>query len=274
MLSILHLNDNTIENDKAEKIEPLIDFFNQRCLTVVETEANISIDEQMIGYKGKSAPKSFKQYMPKKPTKRGYKLWAKCGVSGFVYGVKLYRGKQKIIPNKDPQILLKCTLRSTTNTTINDETMRDEAEQRKANIKQLGTSGMIVLDFLENIPIGSRIFVDNYFASYSLLKKMTDLGYGITCTLRQNRMKSCPVSSQKQMKKRPRGYYESFINDDENCIVVAWKDNERVLLGSNCVGTDPEIMLQRWSKEENSYVQIPAPQIVPYYNRHMGVSTP
>ena len=80
LLSILHLNDNTTELDKGDKIEPLIHLFNERCRIVVEPEANISIDEQMIRYKGKTAPKSFRQYMPNKSTKQGFKVWAKCGV--------------------------------------------------------------------------------------------------------------------------------------------------------------------------------------------------
>ena len=33
-----------VEQDKANKIEPLIRFFNERCLTIVEPENNVSID--------------------------------------------------------------------------------------------------------------------------------------------------------------------------------------------------------------------------------------
>ncbi|CAF3043524.1 unnamed protein product [Rotaria sp. Silwood2] len=265
LLSILHLNDNTTELDKGEKIEPLINLFNERCRIVAEPEAYISIDEQMIGYKGKTAPKSFRQYMPNKPTKRGFKVWAKCGVSGFVYEMKLYRGSKEIILNKNPTTSLNRTLRSTTTTNNNDE-----IEQRQTNVKEYGLSGVVVLDFLKHIPIGSRIFVDNYFSSFRLIQKMTDLGYGFTCTLRSNRISQCPVPSDKLMKKKPRGYYESYLSDDERCIIVAWKDNKRVLLGSNCVGEEPLFMIKRWNKNEGNHVQVKAPQIVTYYNKYMG----
>ena len=33
--------------------------------------------------------RSTKRYMPKKPTKWGYKLWCRAGISGFVYDFKL-----------------------------------------------------------------------------------------------------------------------------------------------------------------------------------------
>ena len=177
LLSILHLNDNTTELDKGEKIEPLINLFYERCRIVVEPEAYISFDEQMIGYKGKTAPRSFRQYMPNKPTKRGFKVWAKCGVSGFVYEMNLYRGSKEIILNKNPTTSLNRTLRATT--TMNDN---EEIEQRQANVKEYGLSGVVVLDFLKHIPIDSRIFVDNYFSSFRLIQKMTGLGYGFTWT--------------------------------------------------------------------------------------------
>ena len=60
LLSILHLDDNMLEKDKGDKTEPLIRLFNQRCLSTVQPEMNISIDEQMVRYRGKTAPKVFK----------------------------------------------------------------------------------------------------------------------------------------------------------------------------------------------------------------------
>ena len=70
----MHLNDNMVEKDKDDKTELLIRLFNQRCLSTGQPEMNISIDEQMVRYRGKTVPKVFKQCMLKKPTKRGFKL--------------------------------------------------------------------------------------------------------------------------------------------------------------------------------------------------------
>jgi len=74
LLSILHFHANSIEKYKVEKFEPLLKYFNERCKLIVSPEKNLSIDEQMMAYKGTTAPTSFRQYMPKKPTKRGFKV--------------------------------------------------------------------------------------------------------------------------------------------------------------------------------------------------------
>jgi len=239
LLSILHFNDNTVEKDKLQKVEPLIIFFNDRCLNIVHPERNVSIDEQMIGYKGKTAPTSLKQYMPNKPTKRGFKLWAKCGISGFVYEIKIYCGSTSISSNQIPNATLQRSFRSRTTTDSYADVTRAEFEQHNLYIKEFGAASTVVLDFLKHIPLGSRIFVDNYFGSLKLIHKLTDLGYGITCTLRSNRIGQCPIPSEKQMKTQTRGFYQSFVTDDEKATVVVWKDNKTVLLGSNCVGEEP-----------------------------------
>ncbi len=46
----------------------VLEYFNERCKLIVKPEKNFSIDEQMIPYKGTTAPISFRQYMPKEPT--------------------------------------------------------------------------------------------------------------------------------------------------------------------------------------------------------------
>lgn len=44
----------------------------------------------MIKFKGRS---SLKQYMPKKLTKHGYKVWTKCASSGYCLDFEIYTGK-------------------------------------------------------------------------------------------------------------------------------------------------------------------------------------
>ncbi len=76
-----HFHQSTVEKYQAEKnwtnIKILYEWYNM-------------IDEQMIGYKGATAPTSFWQYMLKKPTKRGFKVWTRCAVSTFVYEMNLH----------------------------------------------------------------------------------------------------------------------------------------------------------------------------------------
>ena len=60
------------------------------CRAVPQEECH-SINEQLIPTKSRS---SLHQYLPKKPHKWGIKVWACCGVSGFVYDFDMYTGKQ------------------------------------------------------------------------------------------------------------------------------------------------------------------------------------
>ncbi|KAL4104361.1 hypothetical protein QTP88_019662 [Uroleucon formosanum] len=52
--------------------------------------ASIAIDESMIKFKGRN---SSKQYMPKKPIKRGYKVWALADKHGYLWNFDVYTGK-------------------------------------------------------------------------------------------------------------------------------------------------------------------------------------
>lgn len=271
LLSILHFNNNVIEKNKSDKVTPLIRYFNEKCMTIVEYEREISIDEQMIGYKGTTAPTSLRQYMPKKPTKRGFKVWTKCGVSGFVYEINLYKGSSKAVSmeNLRPGTSSAITTRATTVTMDTNSSLCTTTERKELE-KLYGMSGMVVLDFMENVPLGSLVFIDNYFSSTKLIKKMTDLGYGVTCTLRSNRINNCPVSTEDEFKTKERGYYECYISDNSQCAIVAWKDSKRVLLGSNYVGVAPETTLKRWNKLNRCYTDVKTPQIVTRYNKSMG----
>ena len=84
MRQFLHFVD--LEGQEATrmgKISHLMEIFRKNCLSV-ENEKNQSIDEIMGPYKGAKAG-SLKQYMPAKPNKWGFKLFARAGVSGMIY---------------------------------------------------------------------------------------------------------------------------------------------------------------------------------------------
>ena len=182
LLSILHFHDNSIEIDKVEKVQPILEYFNKRCRQTVEPENNLSIDEQMIPYKGTTAPTSYRQYMPKKPTKRVFKVWTRCGVSAFMCEMILYCDVTKFVSSRPPltDSSLKRTSRNAAATTgpTNNSTINTH---RETLLKDYGSSGMAVLDLTKNAPAGSSIFIDNYFSSTKLMKKLIELGYRVTC---------------------------------------------------------------------------------------------
>ena len=80
--SNLHLVDNsTINgNDKIRKIRMHVDQLRQEFQKVPMLEF-LSVDEQMVRFKGAS---SIKQYVPKKPHKWGYKIFLLADGTGAV----------------------------------------------------------------------------------------------------------------------------------------------------------------------------------------------
>ncbi|CAF4507835.1 unnamed protein product [Rotaria sp. Silwood2] len=239
LLRSLHFNDNVLQVHVIDKIQPLINLFNDQCGSIVNPEKIISVDEQMVGYKGKSAPKSLKQYMPQKPTQRGFKF---CTNNIFI-----------ITSSNNYQFI--CSTRSS----FQNDDNQEKLAKRYDDIKLVDKSGMVVIDLLDNVPKGSHIFVDNYFASLKLLDYMTALGYGLTCILRSNRIGNCPIESEKSMLKQPRGHYDYLVSSDKKMIIVGWQDNRRVLIASNVIGIEPIAQLSRWVKKHRKKNYIYAP---------------
>ena len=95
VLKFLHLSDSQKQPgyDMLYKIHPLLDIvlgnFRNCCIPT----QNLSIDENMIGFKGRL---SVIQYMPKKP---GLKVWVLAhSLNGYTWGWKLYTGKEENAP--------------------------------------------------------------------------------------------------------------------------------------------------------------------------------
>ena len=98
LLASIHFNDNSAAKprghpgyDKLYKVRPILESISQKCLSLYKPHRENSIDEAMVGFKGRS---SLKQYVPSKPTKRGYKVWVRCDSrNGFTCCFQIYTGK-------------------------------------------------------------------------------------------------------------------------------------------------------------------------------------
>ena len=53
-----------------------------------------SVDEIMVGFKGRSI---IKQYMPSKPKKWEIKLWGRCSSTGFLHDFDVYQGRGTLV---------------------------------------------------------------------------------------------------------------------------------------------------------------------------------
>ena len=76
---------------KIQKVKPILTYISGKCSQLFIPGKDLAVDEAMVKYKGRS---SIKQYMPKKPIKRGFKVWMIADSdSGYVTKFKVYEGK-------------------------------------------------------------------------------------------------------------------------------------------------------------------------------------
>nr|XP_047132561.1 piggyBac transposable element-derived protein 3-like [Hydra vulgaris] len=133
----LKVTDEVKKNDRAWKLRPWLEKLRENFLKV-SPEENQSVDEIMVAFKGRSF---LKQYVPNKPNKWGFKLWGRCGVSGYLYDFDLYQGKE--IKKKD-------------------------------EYSPHGIGASVVIKMTSTLPENHifKIFADNYFSSLPLLDEL------------------------------------------------------------------------------------------------------
>ncbi|CAH1957172.1 unnamed protein product [Acanthoscelides obtectus] len=91
----IHFADNNfLDNDphvrKLYKIKPIIDHLQNKFRSVYIPGKNISVDESLMGWKGRL---SWKQYIPSKRKRFGIKFYMLCESStGYVYNFFVYTG--------------------------------------------------------------------------------------------------------------------------------------------------------------------------------------
>ena len=152
----LHFFDNSTLSpphtpgyNKFGKIAQIITMLRSRFAHVWNLGRNISIDEVMIPFKGRS---SLKQYMSMKHIKRGIKVWARADANnGYISAFKVYTG-------------------------------------RKGNTTEKGLGAAVVKGLTEQLHGTYRhVFCDNFFSSVDLAPDLLRAGLYSCGTLRSNR---------------------------------------------------------------------------------------
>ena len=96
LLCFLKAVDPAIENagDCLRKVRFLYDHMQQRCQALYKPGQFVSVDERMIKCKGRV---TFKQYLPKKPVKWGFKVFAVCdAATAMLCNFQTYTGQGNI----------------------------------------------------------------------------------------------------------------------------------------------------------------------------------
>lgn len=133
-----------------------------------------------------------------------------------------------------------------------------------------GLGSKVVKDLLKFIqePKQVEVYFDNFFNSYQLLNDLKTAGFKAIGTVRDNRIRKCPVKSVKLMKKEARGKFD--YRCDGTVYVCRWMDNAVVTLASNHVTHLPSGKVKRYSRRNRKRIDITVPNLVCEYNAHMG----
>ena len=237
---MLHVNDNTSRPDNCQdrlyKIRPFIGEVGEKVRGIVPAE-KLSIDEQVVPFKGKSI---LRTYNPKKPKKWGYKIFVLSGVDGLIHNLEIYTGKIEPCPGQP----------------------------------DIKASGNIVLLLLAAILRGVwyKIYCDNWFTSVGLQTTLSKQGIACLGTVRSNRLPGCTLPTDKTMRRQGRGttcLQTTTINGVE-LRATKWFDNRGVVLLSTYAAVEPTNQIERFNRKLRRKHQISCTTAVRCYNKHMG----
>uniref|UniRef100_A0A3B1KH96 PiggyBac transposable element-derived protein domain-containing protein n=1 Tax=Astyanax mexicanus TaxID=7994 RepID=A0A3B1KH96_ASTMX len=239
----IHFNDNSLDlsptnpcRDPLFKLRPLLNFALDT-MNNIPMDEHLSVDEQIIPYKGKSR---LKLYNPSKPHKWGYKVYLLCDSKGIAYNFEFHTGKiQPLIGMPD-----------------------------------LGASSNIVLRVASIVPQGQnfKLYHDNWFTSTGLEMEMAKKKIYCLGTVRANRLKGCSLKSDKDLKTIGRGAFDEKVATFEGGQLIAckWQDNRTVTMLSTFAGAYPTCKVKRWDRKLSKVTDVQCPSSVVTYNKNMG----
>lgn len=153
-------------DDRLFKLRPLITQLNRQYQNLYVPSQVQSIDEAMILFKGHS---SIKQYNPMNPIKRGYKIWCRAGISGYINQFDVYQGKSSNVTG-------------------------DATES-------FGLGGKVIANLSKSLQHKNHVLdFDNYFSSVPLLHCLLEKGIYACCTVRPDRKLLPKLKADKELK--------------------------------------------------------------------------
>lgn len=190
----------------VNRVKPLYDITNKNFRRYYQHSTEVSIDEAMKGYKGRS---ELCQYMPGKPDKYGIKFWARCdGRTSYMSMYQLYTGKRDRTPIQ----------------------------------LQHGLGYRVVHDLTRDlVGLNHHVYHDRFFTGVTLARDLL-LEDIYTCgTINSNRKEIPPQLRQKTaiIKRQIPKRGDSVAYKKDGLSVTAWNDNDVVLILHNNSSSDP-----------------------------------
>ncbi len=170
---------------------------NRRFRREFQPDCNISIDESMVPFKGRSP---FRQYIKSKPRKWGMKLWCLAdAVTGYVQTFSVYTG---VTPEAQGSLSYRVVINL---------------------IKLSGLAGF-----------GYRLFVDNFFTSVELFQDLFSNFLTLACgTVRLGRRGFPKTVVSKKPENLPKERGSSVCAQKGPLLVTAWQDRKLVYIMSS-----------------------------------------
>ena len=240
LLRCLHLNDNSTAArqgedgyDKLHKIRPLLETVQHNSLNMYRPHQQNSIDETMVLFKGRIG---FKQYMPNKPVKWGYKVWMRANATnGYCCDYDIYTGAL------DGSI-------------------------------EHGLGASLVKRMVRPLcGKGYHVFYDNFFSSVQLAQDLIqDKVYTIgTTRINRKNWPNCLKALKELQKTMSRGDSKSILVQGGEVECIVWKDNRCVPFVNTISTPGQEETVQRRVKD-GSRQSVKCPTSVKLYNQFMG----
>ena len=174
-------------------VRELWELFIQKCRTCYNPSANCTIDEQLVGFRGRCP---FRVYMPQKLDKYGIKIWWSCdSATDYAFNGQVYLG-------------------------------------REGNLPEVGLTRRVVEDLSRPIEhTGRNLTMDNFFTSIPLAQNLLTKGLTLLGTLKANKPE-IPQEFQKDRSKEVQSSLHGFNNKMTLCSYVPKRGRSVILLST------------------------------------------
>ena len=112
--------------------------------------------------------------------------------------------------------------------------------------------------------------MDDLFSTFGLELQLKSPGIYKTATFCTNRLKGCPLGSDKKLKKEGRESYDYRTDVNSGLHLVKWYDNKYVPLASKFSRENATAFIKRWDSKVKNHKDVLLPDMVSDYNSSMG----
>ena len=100
--------------------------------------------------------------------------------------------------------------------------------------------------------------------------KLRTSGVIYKATIRADRIKGCPLISEKDLKKQGRGSSCYMVDLNSGITALRWFDNKCIQIATTYADLTDMQTIQRWDRASKKHIEITCPSVIKQYNNSMG----